>query len=73
MSKNPLEIPDEENEILREADVYLRDHKILELFEDMTTMLSYKQPDNLEAFLVEQLKTRKKEGNRATAYHSTEL
>ena len=53
MSKNPLEIPDEGNEILREADIYMRDHKIMELFEDMTTMLGYKQPDNIESFLVE--------------------
>ena len=30
---NPLQIPDRDNELLREADDYLRKHKILELFE----------------------------------------
>jgi len=30
---NPLQIPDRDNELLREADEYLRKHKILELFE----------------------------------------
>lgn len=30
---NPLQIPDRDNELLRNADDYLRKHKILELFE----------------------------------------
>lgn len=30
---NPLAIADVDNEVLREADEYLRKHKILELFE----------------------------------------
>jgi hypothetical protein len=30
---NPLQVPDRDNELLREADDYLRKHKILELFE----------------------------------------
>ena len=30
---NPLALPDVDNEVLREADEYLRQHKILELFE----------------------------------------
>ena len=33
MAQNPLQIEDTENEALREADEYLRKHKILELFE----------------------------------------
>ena len=33
MATNPLAIPDVDNEVLREADEYLRKHKILELFE----------------------------------------
>ena len=32
-SQNPLAIADVDNEVLREADEYLRKHKILELFE----------------------------------------
>lgn len=30
---NPLALQDVDNEVLKEADQYLRDHKILELFE----------------------------------------
>ena len=30
---NPLALPDVDNEVLREADEYLRQHKLLELFE----------------------------------------
>ena len=33
MAQNPLAIEDVDNEVLREADEYLRKHKILELFE----------------------------------------
>ena len=33
MAQNPLQIADVDNEVLREADEYLRKHKILELFE----------------------------------------
>ena len=33
MAQNPLAIPDVDNEVLKEADEYLRKHKILELFE----------------------------------------
>ena len=68
MSSNPLQIPDVDNEVLREADEYLRKHKILELFEDMTTILAYKQPDNVESTLIECLKTRKTQGNRSIVY-----
>jgi UDP-3-O-acyl-N-acetylglucosamine deacetylase len=42
MAHNPLAISDVDNEVLREADEYLRKHKILELFEDLTTILAYK-------------------------------
>ena len=33
MAQNPTAIEDPNNEVLREADEYLRKHKILELFE----------------------------------------
>ena len=73
MTANPLQIPDVDNEVLREADVYLREHKILELFEDLTTILAYKQPDNVEACLIENLKNRKVQGNRSIVYQDSEL
>lgn len=30
---NPLQVADRDNELLRDADEYLRKHKLLELFE----------------------------------------
>ena len=36
---NPLQIPDVDNELLRDSDDYLRKHKILELFEVITYYL----------------------------------
>jgi hypothetical protein len=46
---NPLQVADaRENELLRQADEYLRKHKIIELFEDLTTIICYKQPENIE-------------------------
>merc|ERR1712166_820009 len=73
MAQNPLAIADVDNEVLREADEYLRKHKILELFEDLTTILAYKQPENLDAFLIDVLKQRKLNGNRSIVYSDTEL
>jgi hypothetical protein len=55
---NSLGITDVDNEVLNSADGYLRQHKILELFEDLTTLLCYKQPDNIEQFLVTQIEAR---------------
>ena len=36
-------------------------------------MLAYKQPDNLEQFLIETLKQRKVNGNRSIVYTDSEL
>ena len=82
---NPLALHDVDNEMLRDADEYLRKHKILELFEvnlvccynrflqDLTTLLAYKQPENIEQFLVEQVKNRKENGSRSIVYTDQEL
>ena len=70
---NPLAVVDVDNELLRDADEYLRKHKILELFEDLTTILCYKQPENIEAFLVDILKMRKEQGGRSIVYNEAEL
>ena len=83
---NPLALQDVDNEMLRDADEYLRKHKILELFEvrslyatidrffqDLTTLLAYKQPDNIEQFLIDQVKIRKENGTRSIVYTDQEL
>lgn len=83
MAQNPTAIEDPNNEALREADEYLRKHKILELFEvrtfssnffqDLTTIIAYKQPENIDAFLIDVIKQRKMNGNRSIVYGDTEL
>ena len=70
---NPLAIADADNEVLREADNYLREHKILELFEDLTTLVAFRQPEHVETFLIEQLKQKKINGNRSVVYSETDL
>ena len=59
---NPLALHDVDNEMLKDADDYLRKHKILELFEvslmnvtlqDLTTLLAYKQPESVDQLLVD--------------------
>jgi len=35
--------------------------------------LAYKQPENIEAFLVDMLKQRKEQGNRSIVYNEAEL
>ena len=39
----------------------------------MTTILSYKQPENIEQFLVDMLKQRKEQGTRSIVYNEAEL
>lgn len=51
-----------DNDLLQEADEYLRKNRILELFEDLATALAFKRPENIEDFLIEQLKIKKEQG-----------
>lgn len=44
------------------ADEYLRKHRIMELFEDLSTKAAFMQPENLEEFLAEDLKVKQKQG-----------
>ena len=39
----------------------------------MTTLLAYKQPDNMEGFLVQQIEARVKNGNRSIVYTEAEI
>ena len=45
----------------------------MELFEDLTTLISYKQPDNLEGFLCHQIEARIKKGARTIVYTEAEM
>mmetsp|Transcript_689 Transcript_689/g.803 ORF Transcript_689/g.803 Transcript_689/m.803 type:complete len:123 (-) Transcript_689:58-426(-) len=63
----------QENEVVLDAESYLREHKILDLFEDLLTIVCHKQPENLEQFLVDVLKQRKEHGSRSIVYNEAEL
>jgi len=45
---------DSRNPLINRAQDYLRKHHIIELFEDLSTGLAYKKPDNIEEYLIEQ-------------------
>ena len=70
---NALQVDEPDNEVLNDADQYLRQHKIIELFEDLTTIIAYRQPDSLEGFLVQQIEARMKNGPRAIIYTEAEM
>lgn len=47
-----------ENRLVESADEYLRKHRIMELFEDLCTKACFKQPERLEEFMIDELKTK---------------
>lgn len=51
-----------DNQLLHEADDYIRKHRLIELFEDLATSLAYRRPENVEDFLIEQLLNKKSQG-----------
>lgn len=51
------------NPLKNQAEEYLRKHRIIELFEDLCSDLSYEQPQNINEFLIERLKLKQKQGN----------
>ena len=62
-----------DNQLLQEADSYLREHRIIELFEDLATALAFKRPENMEDFLIEQLKNKKDQGLNSGIFTPQEI
>lgn len=60
MSSNSFKIVD--NSLVKEADDYIRKNRLVELFEDLATAVAYRQPENLEEFLIERLNLHKEQG-----------
>ena len=60
MSSSGFQLVD--NDLVKESDEYIRTHKLVELFEDLCTAVAYRQPENLEEFLIERLKLHKEQG-----------
>ena len=60
MSSSGFQLVD--NNLIKEADEYIRNNRLLELFEDLASAIAYRQPKNLEEFLIERLELHKEQG-----------
>lgn len=62
-----------DNRLLQEADDYIKNHRLIELFEDLATAVAYKRPDNLENFLIDQLNKKKTQGLNSGIFTEQEV
>ena len=60
MSSSGFQLVD--NNLVKEADEYIRKNRLVELFEDLCTAVAYRQPEKLEDFLIERLELYKQQG-----------
>ena len=53
MSSSGFQLVD--NDLIKESDEYIRKNRLVELFEDLASAVAYRQPENLEEFLIQRL------------------
>ena len=70
MSSGGFELVD--NNLINEADEYIRKHRLVELFEDLASAVAYRQPENLEKFLIERLELKKEQGLKSGIFTEDE-
>ena len=70
MSSSGFELVD--NNLINEADEYIRNHRLVELFEDLASAVAYRQPENLEKLLIERLELKKNQGLRGGIFTEEE-
>ena len=70
MSSSGFELVD--NNLINEADEYIRNHRLVELFEDLASAVAYRQPENLEKFLIERLELKKNKGLKSGIFTEEE-
>ncbi|KAM3145124.1 hypothetical protein pb186bvf_002799 [Paramecium bursaria] len=58
---------------IEKADHYVRQHRIIELFEDLCTAVAYEQPQDIKKFLIEQLKVKQKHGFKSGLFKHEEI
>ncbi|KAL4475415.1 hypothetical protein ABPG72_022050 [Tetrahymena utriculariae] len=61
------------NHLKEKADEYLRKHRINELFEDICTAICFKQPEDIEGFIIQQLKLKKEQGFKTGIFSDEEI
>ena len=70
MSSSGFQLVD--NNLVKESDEYIRQYKLVELFEDLCTAVAYRQPEKLEEFLIERLSIYKEQGLRGGIFTEEE-
>ena len=70
MSSNAFQLAD--NNLVNEADEYIKKNRLVELFEDLATAVAYRQPENLKEFLIERLENHKNQGLRGGIFTEEE-
>ena len=70
MSTSGFQLVD--NDLVKESDEYIRNNRLVELFEDLATAVAYNQPKNLEEFLIERLKLKKEQGLKSGIFTEDE-
>ena len=70
MSTSGFQLVD--NDLVKESDEYIRNNRLVELFEDLATAVAYNQPKNLEEFLIERLQLKKEQGLKSGIFTEEE-
>ena len=60
MSSSGFQLVD--NDLVKESDEYIRNNRLVELFEDLASAVAYRQPEKLEEFLIQRLELKKEQG-----------
>ena len=70
MSTGGFELVD--NNLIKEADEYIRKHRLVELFEDLASAVAYRQPEKLNEFLIQRLELKKEQGLKSGIFTEDE-
>ena len=70
MSSSGFQLAD--NDLVKESDEYIRKNRLVELFEDLASAVAYRQPENLEEFLIQRLELKREQGLKSGIFTEEE-
>ena len=70
MSSSGFQLVD--NDLVKESDEYIRKNRLTELFEDLASAVAYRQPENLEEFLIQRLELKREQGLKSGIFTEEE-
>ena len=70
MSSSGFQLVD--NNLIKESDEYIRNNRLVELFEDLASAVAYRQPEKLEEFLIQRLELKKEQGLKSGIFTEEE-